>query len=87
MTKLRKLALVAMPSLTLLNGCGSTVVADASPFCTAVQPVCIANGDVLTKATARRIVSNEYGRAAVCGVPAKCEADKPEAPKVATTKQ
>ena len=70
-----------MPSLILLSGCAGTVVPDASPFCAAVQPVCVSKGDVLTKATAKRLVSNEYGRAAVCGVPPKCEADKPEQSK------
>lgn len=76
-----------MPSLTLLSGCAGTVVPDASPFCAAVQPVCVNRGDVLTKQTAKRLVSNEYGRAAVCGVPKPCEPEKPEAPKVATAKQ
>lgn len=79
----RKLALGVMPSLILLSGCAGTVVPDASAFCAAVQPVCIAKGDMLTKATAKRLVSNEYGRAAVCGVPKACEADKSEPPKVA----
>lgn len=83
MTKPRKLALGVMPSLILLSGCAGTVVPDASPFCAAVQPVCVSKADVLTRQTAKRLVSNEYGRAAVCGVPAKCEPEKAEPPKVA----
>lgn len=83
----RKLVLAVMLSPILLHGCGKTVVPDASIFCEAVRPVCVAPGDVLTKPTASRLVKNEYGRAAVCGVPKKCEPEKAEPPKVASAKQ
>jgi len=74
-----------MLSPTLLSGCAGPVVPDASPFCAAVQPVCVNKADVLSKSTAKRLVSNEYGRAAVCGVPPKCEKETAEPAKVAAT--
>ena len=59
-------------SLTLLSGCAGTAVQVADPLCNAIEPVCISKDDRLTRKTAERLVKNEYGRAAVCGVPKPC---------------
>lgn len=38
--------------------------------------MCVSKDDKLTAKTAERLVKNEYGRAAVCGVPKPCGEDK-----------
>lgn len=65
--------------LTLLPSCAkeTVAIADARPFCKAVKPVCVSKDDQLTEKTAKQLLSNEYGRETVCGMPRKCPQEKP----------
>lgn len=84
-TKLKQPAL-AVTCLMLLCGCDkeAVVIVSSAPFCRAVRPVCVSQDDKFTEGTAKRLLSNEYGRETVCGAPPKCPRE-PREPQIKPT--
>ncbi len=58
------LKLTLLASLILLASCSASGPATVDSFCVTEKPILVSKSDVLTKETAREILShNEYGRA------------------------